>query len=272
MCGGTAEVDATYKDVPLHRCASCGFIFATSRTAEQLQELYGDEYFDEFHCGTSYREDAAQHRFESRVRRDWIANYVTRGRLLEIGAAAGFFLDEMREAGFEVHGVEPAQATAEFARETLKLDVRTGFIEDVELPDGLFDVIAAWHVVEHIFKPQLAMQRLRSVINPDGLLFLEVPNIASVSAKHFKQSWFHLDPKHHVGFYDTKTISLLLESTGFQAVAIDTKSPFDYMLPAQGMAFSNGVAIARNALFTRTLPNKPHPWKHELLRVVARPI
>ncbi|MBJ7348223.1 MAG: class I SAM-dependent methyltransferase [Thermoleophilaceae bacterium] len=258
--------------MPLHRCRSCGFVFAASRTAAQLQELYGDEYFDEFHCGTSYREDAAQHRFESQIRRDWICEYVAHGRLLEIGSAAGFFLDEMRAVSFEVHGVEPAQATAAFAREELGLDVRTGFIEDVELPDGRFDVVAAWHVVEHIFKPQQAMQRLRSVINSDGLLFLEVPNIASVSAKHFKENWFHLDPKHHVGFYDAKTIGLLLESTGFEVVNVDTKSPFDYMLPGQESALSNRLAVVKNALFTRTIPHRTHPWKHELLRVVARPI
>jgi 2-polyprenyl-3-methyl-5-hydroxy-6-metoxy-1,4-benzoquinol methylase len=54
------------------------------------------------------------------------------GRLLEIGCAGGFFLDEGRKRGFEVVGIELNATMATHARTPLGLNVIQGRIEDIE--------------------------------------------------------------------------------------------------------------------------------------------
>ncbi len=108
-----ARVDARYASV-LYRCEPCGFRLAPKRSAHELRELYVEEYFEEY-GGADYREDEAGRQWESQLRREWIAKHKSSGRVLEIGAAAGYFLDEMRKSGYEVHGVEPAAGIAEGA-------------------------------------------------------------------------------------------------------------------------------------------------------------
>src|SRR3954447_6341359 len=193
LCGGDARVDEDYRSVSLYRCPDCGFLFAPERSVDELHELYGDEYFDDFHGTGSYADEYPQRRFEANKRLDWVTEHVGSGRIMEIGAAGGVFLDEARKRGFdEVFGIEPAPSHAARARETFGVDVVAGFIEDAAIPPEPFDVIAAWHVLEHIPKPQPSIRRLRESIDDGGWLFLEIPNIESPRAIRFRSGWYHL--------------------------------------------------------------------------------
>ncbi len=269
ICGADAAVAPEYASIPLHRCPECGFVFADERDAERLRDLYGDEYFEEYPGGEAYRADEGQRRFEARVRRDWVRGMRESGHVLEIGAAGGYFLDEMRQAGYEVHGVEPSVGMAAFARDELGVDVRAGFVEDVELPDGKFDVICAWHVLEHLREPRTALRRLRSVLADDGLLLLEIPNIESTVARRRGTDWFNLDPAHHVAFYNPWNLGVLLESVGLRLDRTTTVSPFSYLRLGRLLKPREIAAYARDTVITRTLPGRPHATRLEMLRAVA---
>jgi 2-polyprenyl-3-methyl-5-hydroxy-6-metoxy-1,4-benzoquinol methylase len=270
LCGSAASIDETYRTIPFYRCSSCGFLFAPQRDIEELHDLYDDTYFTEYPGGEAYEADEQQRRHEASLRRDWIEQHVTGGRLLEVGATSGAFMVEMQEHGFEVVGVEPAPGPAEIAREQRGLDVRTGFIEDVELPEEKFDVVCAWHVLEHITKPQGSMKRLREATNDDGWLFLEIPNIMSINAKREKTNWFNLDPAHHVAFYDPAQLRTLLDDAGFKLLETTSISGFSYMRAGRRLAPKELAAQALETVQTRTVPGRLHPWKHDLLRAVAR--
>jgi hypothetical protein len=258
-------VDKTYATVPLYRCADCGFLFAPQREVEELHEIYDDSYFEQYPGGEAYDADQEQRRYEARPRLEWVRERVTRGRLLEIGAADGIFLDEARAAGFRVTGVEPAPGLAATARDERNIDVRAGFIEDVELPDEKFDAICAWHVLEHITQPAASIQRLRDAI------FLEIPNIESTKAKARGPEWFHLDPSNHVGFYTPEQLGRLLGDNGFELVEWYSVSGFSYQRPGRAFQPRELAGRALETVQTRTLPGRVHPWKHELLRAAARP-
>ncbi|MBK5230386.1 MAG: class I SAM-dependent methyltransferase [Thermoleophilia bacterium] len=271
LCDGAAALDETYRSIPLYRCGNCGFLFAPQRDVEELHGLYNDSYFEQYPGGEAYDADEQQRKHEAKLRLDWIREYVQGGRLLEVGATNGAFLDEMRSAGFEVCGVEPAPGPAAFARVQRQLDVRTGFIEDVDLPEEKFDIVCAWHVLEHITKPHGSITRLREVVNDNGLLFLEIPNIESVKASRQTTAWFNLDPRHHVAFYDRVQLGKLLGDCGFELVGTASISGFSYMRAGRAARPGQLAARALETVQTRTIPGRLHPWKHELLRAVARP-
>jgi transcription elongation factor Elf1 len=271
LCDGEAVVSETYAKIPLFRCQSCGFLFAPQRNLEELHELYDDSYFAEYPGGESYDADEDQRKYEASLRIDWIRHYVQSGRVLEIGAAEGGFLEVMRDAGFSVFGVEPAEGLAQIARDQRGIDVRAGFIEDVELPTEPFDIVCAWHVLEHITKPHASIRRLRESIAEDGKFFIEIPNIESVKAKRTTTEWFHLDPRHHVAFYNEAQLGKLLGDCGFELIDTSSISGFSYLRPGRALRPAELAARGLEAATTRTLPNRPHPWKHELLRAVAVP-
>lgn len=272
LCGGISQLDDWYGRVSLYRCADCGFLFAPERSTEELHELYTDEYFAEFSHGESYTADEPQRRYEAQQRLEWMGDFTRPGRLMEIGAAAGIFLDEARKVGYDVFGIEPATGLAQSARSQFGVDVAAGFIETAAIPSEPFDVVCAWHVLEHIRAPKPALLRLRESLRDGGLLFLEIPNIASDQAVRHGPDWFHLDPTNHVGFYTTDQLREVLRQAGFALTETMSVSGLSYLRPRLAL---QPAALAFRALSTvrsRALQGRPHPHKHELMRAVARPV
>lgn len=272
LCGYESRLDDRYGSVSFFRCCGCGFLFAPERSISELHALYTDEYFEGYPGGEDYSADYEQRRCEALSRLTWVSSQVASGRLMEIGAADGTFLNEAHRAGFDVFGVEPAPGIARRAYDLFGLDIVTGFIESVEFPEEPFDVVCAWHVLEHIREPQPAFERLRSQVRNDGWLFLEIPNIESMQAKRAGTNWFHLDPENHVGFYTPEQLSAFLDSAGFALMETVSVSPHSFLQPRVAR---RPAALAHRAVETvrsRAWQGRPHPYKHELLRAVARPI
>jgi SAM-dependent methyltransferase len=97
------------------------------------------------------------------------------GRMLEIGCAGGFFLDEAQRAGFEVTGVELNADMAEHAREKLGLAVHCGMFEDAGLEPDSFDVIVVQDVLEHVRGPLEFVASIARLLRPGGCFFVRGP-------------------------------------------------------------------------------------------------
>jgi SAM-dependent methyltransferase len=266
-CGAVAAPDAAWSPLHLWRCPACGLMFAPERTAEQVKALYDAGYFEAYPGGEAYTEDAAQRRFEAQRRIAWLRGAGAAGRLLEIGAAAGHFVEAAGAAGFDAMGIEPAAALAAEAR-ARGVHVEAGFLEDLNLPDGSVHVACAWHVVEHIADPLGALERVRAVLRPGAPFFVEVPNIGSAWATRRGLEWVNLDPPHHVAHYTGTALSALLERAGFTVRTVETISMLAYLRPGRALRPRELAAAARELAVVRA-PRRRHPWRHELLRVVA---
>jgi len=269
-CGGDAE-PMEEDDLPFHRCTACGFAFQPDRDAEALRELYDESYFETYE-GPGYASDLDQRRHEGAVRLDAIERYSPPpAKLFEVGAAEGVFLEEARQRGYEPSGIEPSDGGARVAREQRGLDVRTAFIEDLDFEPATFEVICAWHVLEHVSTPLAPLERLRDALRPGGLLFIEVPNFESLVAQRKRLQWPALDLKHHVGQYGPRSLTTLIERAGFEVVDLHSIAMFTRMrpVPLTRPAYLPNRLLA-SARAGAPLVRSTHPWKHELLWAVAR--
>jgi SAM-dependent methyltransferase len=266
-CGAETEPTEQFGG-GLRRCRGCGLLFAPERDSASVHDLYrGDEYFEQY-PGGMVEEDAARVRaIEARTRVRMVRRFVTAGRLLELGAAAGYFLAEARAAGFDVVGIEPTDNAAVAAREHFGLEVLHGFAEEVELPAATFDAVCAWHVLEHISEPLPTIERVREWLAPGGHLFLEVPNIASVQARRRGAGWSMLFPEHHVAHYSPTSLRALLERAGMDVRLTRTVAYTTYRPATSPIAWASG---ARHLAISGRWPWRPHPWRHELLQAVAQ--
>src|SRR5437762_13055581 len=120
LCGSTSK---TYvyevNGVPIARCDDCGLVFAAVRPQPgELAELYDSGYYEDAeqvgYAGYAAAEDRKRRHDRSLL--DEIERLGAPGRMLEIGCAYGYFLDEARQRGWQVRGVEPSAHAAREAR------------------------------------------------------------------------------------------------------------------------------------------------------------
>jgi SAM-dependent methyltransferase len=148
------------------------------------------------------------------------------GRMLDIGCGSGWFLSEMRDRGWQVKGVEPSVAAAEFGRKEKGLDIFPGSLLDAGFASGSFEYIRLNHSFEHMAHPKEILDEIFRILADDGKLMIGVPNRDGMNARLFGPYWHHLALPVHTFSYSAKTLPQLLKKHGFQVerVLFNTES------------------------------------------------
>ena len=181
-------------------------------TGDELKSYYNEAYQVplRYHSNGVSRE--AQ--FILRMIRE---HHSRRGKLLEVGCSYGFFLDAARRDGWEVCGVELDEAAANHAREKLGIEVFSGTLEsECSRLRAPYDVIALFHVIEHIPRPIPFLQACRTLLADDGVLLLRTPNVDSWIAGVARSHWQWSCPPAHIHLFSPRTLPLLFAESGYQ--------------------------------------------------------
>lgn len=214
------------------RCRDCThqFIHPFVSAAEQA-EMYADHYFRaegdwvEGYWSLGYVEAEDKLREEAVEVLDMLPR--RSGRLLEIGCAGGFFLDEARRRGFDVAGIELNAKMAEHAAAKLGLRVLRSRIEDVAegaFPEP-FDVLVMMDVLEHVPEPRKLFQKVDGWLARDACVLIRGPlhNDPVASAKGCVRRLLRLE-KRLTGYpldandFSKRSLRRLLESFGFSEI------------------------------------------------------
>jgi len=267
-CGGSGSPLAGYERVELERCEDCGLVFLGRTDSGGTQSLYeSDEYAVEH---DEYFDHAAAHRHIAKKRLSWVGRRKQAGELLEVGPGSGEFLAGSRAAGFEVTAVEPSPGLAQKIEADFDVPAMRGFVEDLDLPTGAFDVICMFHVFEHVEDPRRMLASLRSLIKDDGVLFIEVPNFASAISARRGADWGAVSLRDlHVVQYTPATLATLVAAAGFEILEVETVG----ILPYQPIAYWRPRTVfghGYRALSARSL-RSTHPTAFDNLRLVATP-
>jgi SAM-dependent methyltransferase len=115
-------------------------------------------------------------------------------------------------------------------------------------PDNSFDVVTAWHVVEHLQDPHALVREVQRILRPGGLFVVEVPNFASWQARLGQDRWFHLDVPRHLLHYTPHALLQLLNHYGLRVV---TSHSFSLESGPIGMLLSilNRIGLPPNYLW-----------------------
>jgi 2-polyprenyl-3-methyl-5-hydroxy-6-metoxy-1,4-benzoquinol methylase len=138
-------------------------------------------------------------------------------RLLDFGAAWGFFLGVAKEQGWEAFGLEPLPATAIYARARFGVHITTDTLHADTFPAEFFDVITAFQVFEHLPNPDRDIRHLSQMLRPDGLLLIEVPNFDTWTVQLLRGRHRHF-VQDHINFFSSKTLTRLCAEAGLQVV------------------------------------------------------
>jgi SAM-dependent methyltransferase len=232
------------------RCRTCGLIFISPRpTLAQIVNLYGHD-----ESGIS----AEQHIADSHLKRLYarhnlrkIQRFAKGGRLLEIGAGAGGFLQEARLAGFDVHGIELNAVLAAFVRERQGIPCDEAPFQPSSFAGATFDVIYQCDVLSHFFDPIAELTQMRHRLNDGGVLALETGNFADVDAKYYESIGTFLYPEH-LFFFGTQSLRELLKRAGLRPLAFHHSSlvPY-YRWRALGQGVGRRYAHVRHEVLPR---------------------
>lgn len=129
------------------------------------------------------------------------------GRILDIGCGTGDFLQVCERSGWTIAGVEPNEDARQLASSKTKFKEYHNTIEElIESEPESFDLITMWHVLEHI--PNLAdfISKIKTVLKPDGVLIVAVPNFKSKDAEHYGSNWAAYDVPRHLWHFSRNSM------------------------------------------------------------------
>ncbi len=237
-------------EAPVVVCEKCGLgRYEPMPSAEEVASFYPEVYYGD--SGSKFQ---------------WIVEWLVRwagerytaflaqglepgARVLDLGCGRGVILGVLADRGFEVHGVEISEDAARGADPRAKIRVAPQ-LSDAQYPEGFFDQIIVWHVLEHMREPDVTLDEIRRILRPGGRLIVAVPNFSSWQARWAGTSWFHLDPPRHLFHFPMLALRRILARTGF---AIETEHHFSLRQNPFGWiqsAMNRHTAWPRNALYT----------------------
>jgi SAM-dependent methyltransferase len=217
LCGGPSARWLVKNGFAIQRCDACACRFlAPGDVPRDLESLYSVEYF-EGGVATgypTYRRDAPmlERNFAERVR--WIERWHEPGRILDVGAAYGYFVKAARLAGWDASGIELAPDVAREGERLAGAPIVAGDFLEVALEPG-YDVITMFDVIEHMRDPLACLRRARELLAPGGLVVIETGDVASAWARLLGRRWYFLDPPQHVWYFSADGLERLLERAGF---------------------------------------------------------
>lgn len=132
------------------------------------------------------------------------------GSLLDVGSGKGRFVSRATQHGWAAQGVEPSPGQVIAARSRYAIEVFEGELQEAGFAPQSFDVVTAWHVLEHVANPHAVVEEIRRILRPNGLMVFEVPNFYSWQARLGREYWFHLDIPRHLIHYSPFTLQQLL--------------------------------------------------------------
>lgn len=219
ICSGQEFVPHTvYNGFHIVRCVHDGLIFASPRPKD-MAPFYDERYYTgDMHCGyKDYASYAADYSHKWKLRLDALKEGAgLTGRLLDVGCATGFFLDQARSHGWEATGIELSEWAVKMAQKNYGLSVLQGSLPDGQVPADFYDAVTLFDCIEHLSDPRAVLSDIRRVLKSQGLLMLSTGAVPDKDP-HIVSKWYY--PPWHLYYFSEQTVRALLAECGLAVVS-----------------------------------------------------
>ncbi len=204
------RLHTTKSSILLKKCGNskCMHIWsAVIPTKKEIESFYKDEFYQHSKKSTDLITYLNRKRFFKCI------NNGVRTKVLDIGAGDGSLVSFLIEKGLEAYGLEPSKVGRNIAKKNWNVDLIPGDLSDIQ--SKRFDVINLSHVLEHVIDPLAILEKINNLLDDNGCLSIEVPNIHSWEASIFKSIYINIDAPRHIHHFNKKSLSIALSKTGF---------------------------------------------------------
>jgi len=190
-------------------CEECGFIQCGE--IQDLNRFYADLRDPEYEAGRKERA------LQARKLLTQIQTFCPRGRLLDIGAGSGIFIEQAIAMGYQAEGLEPSKWLHERAQK-YGLPVRLGSFPGL-VPTGRYEVVTLIDVIEHVPNPLTFLSRICNIISENGIVVVVTPDVGSLVARILGRKWWHFRIAH-IGYFNRKTLGIAMDKAGFRLLTM----------------------------------------------------
>lgn len=231
-------------------CNECGTLFVNPRpTAEVLAKFYIDSPSTSFWVNEFFKPVAEARREKIfRPRAEYVTQRYADGHawtIGDIGSGFGLFLEELSKIWKKARlvAIEPSREMSEICR-ARGFEVLPCAVEEVEGWDGKFDLLTSFELFEHVFEPQAFLRKAWKLLRPRGRLFLTTLNGNGFDIQILWERSKSVAPPHHLNFFNPRSITMLVEKTGFLIEEIATPGELDWDI-VEGMIRNEKIDAGR---------------------------
>ena len=194
----------------VYRCRQCKLLWVAKINIGDLRKFYNCSYFKKDQAKTGYSD---YQRDEKAIRKNAenIINITRKYRnlngakVLDIGCAYGFFLDEVKKkCNCEVYGIEISKHAYQYAKEKLKLNVRNCRFRENKYEPNYFDVVFIIGTIEHLVDPNTILKDIKKVLKPGGILIITTMDTNGWIPLHM------IKPPEHLFYFNHDNLFMLL--------------------------------------------------------------
>lgn len=254
LCGEPSPVKtrAAFPPYRVVDCVSCSMRYLSPRVHEsEVARLYGaPEYWEKGGSDGGYSSYSAMEPLLVRtfVRRlSPLPSRAAGARLLDVGCGPGAGLEAARTLGYEAWGLDVSAPAVAVASSRHPDRVRLGTLSDRLFPEGFFDVITLFDVIEHVHDPRRFAVDLAWHLAPEGRLVVATPNVESLLARVSGRRWVSYKIPEHVSFFSPRTLAAAL-APGFEIERVSPCGQYvslDFLLARIGDALPFGGRLLR---------------------------
>ncbi len=159
----------------------------------------------------------------------------------DIGAGFGLFLEELQKVWVEKRlvAIEPSSEMAAICR-SKGFEVVEHAVEDAPGWDGTFDLLTSFELFEHLYEPEIFLEKVRELLKPDGYLLLTTLNGEGFDIQVLWEHSKSVQPPHHLNFFNPRSIEILFQKNGFEIIEIATPGKLDWDI-IEGMILNENV-------------------------------
>jgi 2-polyprenyl-3-methyl-5-hydroxy-6-metoxy-1,4-benzoquinol methylase len=212
VCGGNAPAAYLQKgELRLARCRRCSMIYVNPVPTEFASGEYYDQAGTDYYLSPAKLEsDYAAVRFERELR--IFRKHCQGGAVLDVGCSSGAFLFQLSQrfpGCYQGLGTDVSGPPLDYA-ESRGVAVRRGNFLEQDFRQKQFDVVTFWAVVEHLLELRSFLAKAWSVLKPNGLCFVLVPNMNSLAARSLGTRYRYIYAQH-LNYFTKATLAKLVE-------------------------------------------------------------
>lgn len=202
----------------LLNCLTCGLYFFHERpTDEELSNHYRGQYSaqhrEQLFRMLKDRYDSGYFKSEAQNHLYYLNTPAT--KVLDFGSSYAFYLRAMKDLGIDAYGIEYDKDIVSYNWRELGITMVNP--EELQrLESNSFDIIRAYHTLEHLPDPRRILSIFLRVLKNNGILLISSPCLSESIVQTNVIRVPDMVYPEHLFYFTTKAISALLTGTGYK--------------------------------------------------------
>jgi 2-polyprenyl-3-methyl-5-hydroxy-6-metoxy-1,4-benzoquinol methylase len=146
-------------------------------------------------------------------------------KVLDVGCAGGYLGKRVKDLGNEVSGIDISYVSIKESEKVLD----KAFVVDIQEENfpfeaNYFDIVILSEVIEHLFFPEIALEKIKMVLKENGKLIITTPNLLVFSNRirilfgYFEYTEKGIIIPEHIRFFSHDSLVKFLKKNGFKVM------------------------------------------------------